>query len=99
MHDTHGDPIGFSSPACLEVDMDSSQQTPGIDTHTPKISYPDLLRQVLHSLNLSHFLVEGPPLTSSLWMVPSEGPQGASGMALASDDCILAEILQSFKVP
>lgn len=55
---------------------------------------------MLHSLGLSHLLVEGPPLTSP-WIVPPEEPQTTAGVALALDDYryMLSELLNTFKVP
>ncbi len=77
---------------------DSAQRLTG-DLSTPRLPYPDLLRQVLHFLGPSHLLVEGPPPSTSPWVVPQEEPQGTAGAALALDDYMLSELLYACKVP
>lgn len=54
---------------------------------------------MLHSLGLSHLLVEGPPPSTSSWVVHLEEPQSTAGAALALDDYMLSELLDALKVP
>ena len=79
---------------------------PSSDAHTPNVPYPDLPRQVLRSLNLSHLLVCvcGGGGGSSTYFTLGGSPDkpqvgGGSVLALALDNFILAGIIEAFKVP
>ena len=78
---------------------DNKQGASAGEPFTPKIPYPGLLRQVLHSLSLNQLLMEIPPTQTSPWLFPPEGPQGTAATTLASDETMLAERLEASRYP
>ena len=66
---------------------------------TSRLPYPDLLRQVRNYLGLGHLQVEGPPPSTSPWVIPLDEPQGTPGAALVLDYYMLSELLDDFTVP
>ncbi len=97
-------PQNFGAPVTSSPKYRSTEVSVDMDAFFPpardaKLTYPEVLRQVLRSLNLDHLLVEGPPPSTSPWSLQPEEPQGSHGASLALDDHILMEILNAFQVP
>ncbi len=90
-----GSPHSSSSPA--EDDTEDAALTFPGEPSTPKVPYPYLLYQLLHSLGLSYLLVEGPPPSNFPSVVPPGELQGSK--SLGFNDYMLLELLDTFKVP